>query len=136
MQLGGSDQWGNIVTGTELIRRKESGAAYALTTPLIEKADGSKFGKSDEGNIWLEENKTTVFKFYQFWLNTSDEDAEKYLKIFTFLDKKQIRDIMKEQVKNPHYRVAQKKLAQHVTCLVHSEEKFQLALQASDILFG
>ena len=136
VQLGGSDQWGNIVTGTELIRRKESGAAYALTTPLIEKSDGSKFGKSDEGNIWLDENKTSVFKFYQFWLNTSDEDAEKYLKIFTLLDQKQISDIMKEQVKSPHYRVAQKKLAQQVTCLVHSEEKFQLALQASDILFG
>ena len=127
VQLGGSDQWGNIVTGTELIRKKERGEAYALTTPLIEKADGSKFGKSDGGNIWLDENKTSVFKFYQFWLNTSDEDVEKYLKIFTLLDQKQISDIMKEQVENPHYRVAQKELAKQVTCLVHSKDKFELA---------
>ncbi len=136
VQLGGSDQWGNIVTGTELIRKKERGEAYALTTPLIEKADGSKFGKSDGGNIWLDENKTSVFKFYQFWLNTSDEDVEKYLKIFTLLDQKQISDIMKEQVENPHYRVAQKELAKQVTCLVHSKDKFELALKASSILFG
>ena len=136
VQLGGSDQWGNIVTGTELIRKKERGEAYALTTPLIEKADGSKFGKSDGGNIWLDENKTSAFKFYQFWLNTSDEDVEKYLKIFTLLDQKQIIDIMKEQVENPHYRVAQKELAKQVTCLVHSKDKFELALKASSILFG
>ena len=136
VQLGGSDQWGNIVTGTELIRKKERGEAYALTTPLIEKADGSKFGKSDGGNIWLDENKTSAFKFYQFWLNTSDEDVEKYLKIFTLLDQKQISDIMKEQVENPHYRVAQKELAKQVTCLVHSKDKFELALKASSILFG
>ena len=136
VQLGGSDQWGNIVTGTELIRKKERGEAYALTTPLIEKADGSKFGKSDGGNIWLDENKTSAFKFYQFWLNTSDDDVEKYLKIFTLLDQKQISDIMKEQVENPHYRVAQKELAKQVTCLVHSKDKFELALKASSILFG
>ena len=136
VQLGGSDQWGNIVTGTELIRKKERSEAYALTTPLIEKADGSKFGKSDGGNIWLDENKTSAFKFYQFWLNTSDEDVEKYLKIFTLLDEKQISDIMKEQVENPHYRVAQKELAKQVTCLVHSKGKFELALKASSILFG
>ena len=139
LQMGGSDQWGNITTGTELVRRMnvgEEAKAFAMTCPLITKADGSKFGKSEGGNVWLDANKTSVYKFYQFWLNTSDADAEKYIKIFTFLDKSTIEELINEHKEMPHLRVLQKRLAQEVTTLVHSEEDFQNAEKASNILFS
>lgn len=136
LQMGGSDQWGNIVTGTELVRRKLQGSAYAITAPLITKADGSKFGKSEGGNVWLDKTKTSVYKFYQFWLNTTDEDAEKYIKIFTFLDKDAIETLIEEHRTDPGRRSLQKALAKEVTCLVHSEEEYETAVEASNILFG
>ncbi|MAD13123.1 MAG: tyrosine--tRNA ligase [Flavobacteriaceae bacterium] len=136
IQLGGSDQWGNITTGTELIRRKSKGKAYAITCPLITKADGTKFGKTEDGNIWLDKNKTSVYKFYQYWLNTSDEDASSYIKIFTFLDFNSIKKIINSHKKNPHLRVLQTKLADAVTELVHGKEELDNVRKASNILFG
>jgi len=136
LQMGGSDQWGNIVTGTELIRRIERGEAFALTWPLITKADGGKFGKTEEGNVWLDPERTSPYKFYQFWLNVSDEDAEKYLKIFTMLLKEEIEALVKEHGEAPHARVMQKKLAEEVTSNVHSREEYEMAVEASGILFG
>jgi tyrosyl-tRNA synthetase len=136
LQMGGSDQWGNITTGTELIRRKTGGEAYALVCPLITKADGGKFGKTESGNIWLDARYTSPYKFYQFWLNVSDADAEKYIKIFTFLSKEEIETLIAEHAKAPHLRILQKKLAQEVTVMVHSEEDYQAAVEASNILFG
>ena len=136
LQMGGSDQWGNITTGTELIRRKESGDAFALTCPLITKADGGKFGKTESGNIWLDPKLTTPYKFYQFWLNVSDADAEKYIKIFTLLSKQEIDELVKEQEAAPHLRPLQKRLAKEVTCMVHDEQEYEKAVEASQILFG
>ena len=136
LQMGGSDQWGNITTGTELIRRKEQGKAYALTCPLITKADGTKFGKSEGGNIWLDPERTSPYKFYQYWLNTSDEDAEKYIKIFTFLSKETIEALIEEHKQAPHLRVLQIALAEEVTVMVHAREDFENAVKASNILFG
>ena len=138
LQMGGSDQWGNITTGTELVRRMggENAKAYALTTPLITKADGSKFGKSEGGNVWLDADKTSVYKFYQFWVNTTDVDAEKYIKIFTFLDKETIDALIEEHKEAPHLRVLQKKLAEEITVFVHNREELEKAIQASNILFG
>tara|TARA_B100000925_G_scaffold290956_1_gene277482 strand:- start:1131 stop:2426 length:1296 start_codon:yes stop_codon:yes gene_type:complete len=136
LQMGGSDQWGNITTGTELVRRKAGGKAYALTCPLITKADGTKFGKTEEGNVWLDKTKTSPYKFYQYWLNTSDDDAERYIKIFTFLDEKTIANLIAEHQEVPHMRKLQKTLADEVTRMVHSEEERLLAVQASEILFG
>ncbi len=136
LQMGGSDQWGNITTGTELIRRKTGGEAYALTCPLITKADGGKFGKTESGNIWLSKAYTSPYKFYQFWLNVSDEDAEKYLKIFTFIGKEEYEQLVAEHREAPHTRILQKRLAQEVTVMVHSEEDYNAAVEASQILFG
>ena len=136
LQMGGSDQWGNITTGTELIRRIGGGKGYALTCPLITKSDGSKFGKSEGGNIWLDANRTSPYKFYQYWLNTSDEDAEKYIKIFTFLDEETIKGLVVEHQKAPHLRTLQKRLAQEVTTTVHNESEYENAVKASEILFG
>jgi len=136
LQMGGSDQWGNITTGTELVRRKESGKAYALTCPLITKADGTKFGKSEGGNIWLDAARTSPYKFYQYWLNTSDLDAEKYIKIFTFLSKEEIESLTEEHRKEPHLRILQKRLAEEITIMVHSKEDLDNAIKASNILFG
>ena len=138
LQLGGNDQWGNITTGTELIRRTLGieNEAFALTCPLITKADGKKFGKTESGNIWLDPKRTTPYKFYQFWLNVSDEDAEKYIKIFTSLTKEEIDALVAEHAEAPHLRVLQKRLAKEVTILVHSEEDYNAAVEASDILFG
>lgn len=136
LQMGGSDQWGNITTGTELIRRKAGGKAYALTCPLITKSDGSKFGKSEGGNIWLDAKRTSPYKFYQYWLNTSDEDAEKYIKIFTFLEKDEIENLIEEHREAPHQRLLQKKLAEEVTLTVHNREEFENAITASEVLFG
>ncbi len=138
LQMGGSDQWGNITTGTELVRRMngEGAKAFAMTCPLITKADGSKFGKSEDGNVWLTADKTSVYKFYQFWLNTSDIDAEKYIKIFTFLDKNTIDNLITEQHEAPHLRVLQKRLAEEITILVHGKSELEKAIQASNILFG
>lgn len=138
LQMGGSDQWGNITTGTELIRRMngDGAKAYAMTCPLITKADGSKFGKSEGGNVWLTADKTSVYDFYQFWLNTSDEDAEKYIKIFTFLDEKTISDLISKHKEEPHLRALQKRLAEEVTIFVHSEDSLKKAILASNILFG
>jgi tyrosyl-tRNA synthetase len=136
LQMGGSDQWGNIVTGTELIRRIEKGEAFALTWPLITKSDGGKFGKTEEGNVWLDPARTSPYKFYQFWLNVSDEDAEKYLKIFTMLDQQAIQELVDEHAETPHLRVMQKKLAEEITTLVHSREEYDMAVEASSILFG
>ena len=136
VQLGGSDQWGNIVTGTELIRRKEGGSAFAVTTPLIQKADGGKFGKTEEGNIWLDKNKTSSYKFYQFWLNSSDDDAKNYIKIFTLKNKEEIDDLITEHDKAPNLRMLQKELAKDVTIRVHGEEELISALSATNILFG
>ncbi|HEC45048.1 MAG TPA: tyrosine--tRNA ligase [Bacteroides sp.] len=136
LQMGGSDQWGNIVTGTELIRRKKSGEAFALTVPLVTKADGGKFGKTEEGNVWLDPRYTSPYKFYQFWINVSDEDAEKYIKTFTFLNKNEIDNITRDHVKAPHERMLQKTLAREVTTLVHSKEDYEAAVEASQILFG
>src|SRR5690554_671858 len=139
LQMGGSDQWGNITTGTELVRRMNVGEetkAFAMTCPLITKADGSKFGKSEGGNIWLDSDKTSVYKFYQFWLNTSDEDAEKYIKIFTFLDKATIEALIEAHKEMPHLRLPQKRLAEEVTSFVHSKADFENAEKASNILFS
>ncbi|MEZ5013116.1 MAG: tyrosine--tRNA ligase [Chitinophagales bacterium] len=136
IQMGGSDQWGNITTGSELIRRKEGGEAYALCTPLIKKADGTKFGKTASGNVWLDPKRTSPYKFYQFWLNASDADAETYIRIFTLLDKKSIADIIAEHAQAPHMRLLQKTLAQDITTRVHGADEFQRAEQASTILFG
>ena len=136
LQMGGSDQWGNIVTGTELIRRIEGGEAFALTCPLITKADGGKFGKTEEGNVWLDPARTSPYKFYQFWLNVSDEDAEKYLKIFTMLEREEIEALAEAHKETPHMRVMQKKLAEEVTVMVHSREEYDMAVEASGILFG
>ena len=136
LQMGGSDQWGNIVTGTELIRRIERGEAFALTWPLITKADGGKFGKTEEGNVWLDPERTTPYKFYQFWLNVSDEDAEKYLKIFTMLKREEIEALISEHAEVPHIRMMQRKLAEELTVMVHSHEEYEMALEASGILFG
>jgi tyrosyl-tRNA synthetase len=136
LQMGGSDQWGNIVTGTELIRRKDVGEAFALTTPLIKKADGTKFGKSEGGNVWLDRIKTSPYKFYQFWLNASDEDVKNYIRIFTLLTKEEIEVLETEHAKAPHLRTLQKALAKDITIRVHSEADYNAALEASEILFG
>ena len=136
LQMGGSDQWGNITTGTELIRRKLGAKAYAITCPLITKADGTKFGKTEGDNVWLDKNRTSPYKFYQYWLNASDCDAEKYIKIFTLLDKATIEDLIKQHQESPHLRLLQKTIAKEVTRMVHSEEHLQKAIQASQILFG
>jgi tyrosyl-tRNA synthetase len=136
LQMGGSDQWGNIVTGTELIRRKAGGEAFALTCPLITKSDGSKFGKTESGNVWLDAEKTTPYQFYQFWLNVSDEDAAKYIKIFTILGQQEIENIISEHNSAPHERFLQRRLAEEVTVLVHSRSDYEGALEASQILFG
>lgn len=136
LQMGGSDQWGNITTGTELIRRIEGGDAFALTCPLIKKADGAKFGKTEKGNVWLDPAKTSPYQFYQFWLNASDEDSEKWIKIFTLLTKDKIDELITLQKVAPHQRALQKKLAEEVTCLVHSRADYDFAVQASEILFG
>lgn len=136
LQMGGADQWGNITTGTELIRRICGGEAYALTCPLITKADGSKFGKTESGNVWLDPQKTSPYKFYQFWLNTSDEEAEKYIKIFTLLNRETIQELIDKHRQAPHLRALQKELAKHITIRVHSEEEFNAAVQASEVLFG
>lgn len=138
LQMGGSDQWGNITTGTELVRRMnpEGTKVYAMTCPLVTKADGSKFGKSESGNVWLDAKKTSVYKFYQFWLNSTDIDAEKYIKIFTFLDKETIEQLIEEHKQAPHLRILQRKLAEELTIFVHSEEALKKAIEASNILFG
>ncbi|MBK5193867.1 MAG: tyrosine--tRNA ligase [Flavobacteriaceae bacterium] len=136
LQMGGSDQWGNITTGTELIRRVDQGKGFALTCPLITKSDGSKFGKSESGNIWLDSNRTSPYKFYQYWLNSSDEDAEKYIKIFTFLDKETIQKLISQHKEAPHLRLLQKVLSKEVTITVHSEEEYENAVKASEVLFG
>tara|TARA_A100000171_G_scaffold761_1_gene968 strand:- start:2692 stop:3978 length:1287 start_codon:yes stop_codon:yes gene_type:complete len=136
LQMGGSDQWGNIVTGTELIRRKIQGEAFAMTAPLIRKADGSKFGKSEGGNVWLDPKKTSPYKFYQFWLNTSDEDASNFIRVFTLLTKEKIEALETEHNEAPNLRVLQKALAEDITVRVHSEEDLKTAIKASDILFG
>jgi tyrosyl-tRNA synthetase len=136
LQLGGSDQWGNIVTGTELIRKKEGGEAYALTTPLIKKADGTKFGKTEAGNIWLDAERTTPYAFYQFWLNASDDDVKNYIRIFSLKGKEEIEALETEHASAPHLRALQKALAKEVTVRVHSEEDYNTAVNASEILFG
>ena len=136
VQLGGSDQWGNIVSGTELIRRKGEGKAFAVTTPLIQKADGGKFGKTESGNIWLDKSKTSPYKFYQFWLNSSDEDAKNYIKIFTLKFEEEIRKLIEEHDENPHLRLLQKSIAEEVTTRVHSKEDLEMGIKASGILFG
>jgi tyrosyl-tRNA synthetase len=136
LQMGGSDQWGNIVTGTELIRRKAGGEAFSLTCPLITKSDGTKFGKTESGNVWLDPDKTTPYQFYQFWLNVSDEDAAKYIKIFTILEQKEIEEIISAHSTAPHERLLQKKLSEEVTVMVHSRSDFEGAVEASQILFG
>ena len=136
VQLGGSDQWGNITTGTELIRRKDGGNAFAITTPLIKKADGGKFGKTEEGNVWLDKLLTSPYKFYQFWLNSSDEDAVKYIRIFTLFSKDEIESLEKEHHEAPHLRLLQKALAEDITIRVHSQEDLDSAIKASNILFG
>jgi tyrosyl-tRNA synthetase len=136
LQMGGSDQWGNITTGTELVRRKEGGEAFALTCPLITKADGGKFGKTESGNVWLDPKLTTPYKFYQFWLNVSDADAEKYIKIFTLLSKEDVVALVREQDAAPNLRPLQKRLAKEVTCMVHDEDEYDKAVEASQILFG
>ena len=136
LQLGGSDQWGNITTGTELIRRKLGGEAYALTCPLITKADGGKFGKTESGCVWLDPARTSPYKFYQYWLNVSDADAEKYLKIFTFLTQEEIAALAEEHAKDPGQRPMQKRLAKELTCMVHSEKDYEAAVAASQILFS
>ncbi len=136
LQIGGSDQWGNITTGTELIRRIAGGKAYALTCPLITKADGTKFGKSEGGNVWLDAEKTSPYKFYQYWINVSDEDAQRYIKIFTMLSREEIEQLISEHQAAPHLRVLQNKLAEELTTLVHGREELQKAQKASQILFG
>jgi tyrosyl-tRNA synthetase len=136
LQMGGSDQWGNIVTGTELIRRKTAGEAFAFTCPLITKADGGKFGKTEKGNVWLDAEKTSPYQFYQFWLNASDEDAIKWIKIFTLLPQEVIESLIATHLTAPHERLLQKKLAEEITCFVHSRADYDFAVKASDILFG
>jgi len=136
LQMGGSDQWGNITTGTDLIRKKANGEAFALTCPLITKSDGGKFGKTESGNVWLDKRYTSPYKFYQFWLNTTDVDAEKYIKIFTALDLEEIEQLIEEQKAAPHLRPLQKRLAKEVTLMVHSPEDYNAAVEASQILFG
>ena len=136
IQMGGSDQWGNITTGTELVRRKVQGKAYAITCPLITKADGTKFGKSEGGNIWLDTERTSPYKFYQYWLNASDADAEKHIKIFTFLDQETVEQLIKEHLETPHLRVLQKTIANEVTTMVHGKDALDNAIKASGILFG
>ena len=136
VQLGGSDQWGNIVTGTELVRRKGEGKAFAVTTPLIKKADGGKFGKTESGNVWLDKTKTSPYKFYQFWLNATDEDAKNYIKIFTLLSQTEIENLIAEHDETPHLRILQKAIAEEVTTRVHSKEDLEMAINASSILFG
>jgi len=136
IQMGGSDQWGNITTGTELIRRVAGGKGFAITCPLITKSDGSKFGKSEGGNVWLDANRTSPYKFYQYWLNSSDEDAEKYIKIFTFLNEEDIQTLISEHREAPHLRVLQKRLAEEITVMVHSKADLENAIKASNILFG
>ena len=136
IQMGGSDQWGNITTGTELIRRIGNGKGYAITCPLITKSDGSKFGKSEGGNVWLDKNRTSPYKFYQYWLNSSDADAEKYIKIFTFLEQKTIETLITEHKEAPHMRLLQKRLAEEITLIVHSQADLDNAIKASGILFG
>lgn len=136
LQMGGSDQWGNITTGTELIRRKAQGKAYAITCKLITKADGTKFGKTAGGNVWLDAKRTSPYKFYQYWLNASDEDAENYIKVFTFLDKETIENLISEHQKTPHLRLLQKKIGEEVTIMTHGKEAYENALRASKILFG
>ena len=136
LQMGGSDQWGNIVTGTELIRRKKGGEAFAMTCPLITKSDGTKFGKTESGNVWLDPEKTSPYHFYQFWLNVSDEDAAKYIKIFTLLDRVTIEGLTEAHKEAPHERILQKRLAEEMTVIVHSREEYESAVEASQILFG
>lgn len=136
LQMGGSDQWGNITTGTELIRRIAGGKGYALTCPLITKADGTKFGKTEGGNVWLDAERTSPYKFYQYWLNTSDEDADKYIKIFTFLGQQEIEELIAQHKEAPHLRLLQKRLADEITVMVHSQEDLDNAVKASQILFG
>ena len=136
LQMGGSDQWGNIVTGTELIRKKSSGEAFAFTCPLITKADGGKFGKSEKGNVWLDTAKTSPYQFYQFWLNAADADAIKYIKIFTFLSKEEIDSLIAQHTGNEHQRILQKRLAEEVTCFVHSQLDYEFAVKSSEILFN
>jgi tyrosyl-tRNA synthetase len=136
LQMGGSDQWGNIVTGTELIRRKAGGEAFAFTCPLMTRADGGKFGKTEKGNVWLDPAKTSPYLFYQFWLNAADTDAEKYIKTFTLLDRATIEALVAEHAAAPHLRLLQKRLAQEVTCFVHGEAQYQFAVKASEILFS
>jgi tyrosyl-tRNA synthetase len=136
LQMGGSDQWGNIVTGTELIRRMDGGEAFALTTPLIKKADGTKFGKTEGGNVWLDPSRTSSYKFYQFWLNASDEDVSNYIRIFTLRTREEIEALEHEHAQAPHQRLLQKELAKDITVRVHSESAYQSAVEASDILFG
>ena len=136
LQMGGSDQWGNITTGTELIRRIAGGEAFALVCPLITKADGGKFGKTESGNVWLDSRYTTPYQFYQFWLNVSDADAEKYIKIFTALSREEIESLVAEQQSAPHLRPLQKRLAEEITVMVHSREDYDMAVSASEILFG
>ena len=136
LQMGGSDQWGNITTGTELIRRKTGGEAFGLTCPLIKKADGTKFGKTEAGNVWLDARYTSPYQFYQFWLNVSDEDAERYIKIFTMLDRQTIDALIAAPREAPHLRELQKTLAREITCMIHSEEEYRKAVEASGILFG
>lgn len=136
LQLGGADQWGNITTGTEMIRKISGAEAFALTCPLITKADGKKFGKTEQGNIWLDKRYTSPYRFYQFWLNVSDEDADKYIKIFTSIEKDEIDNLLAEHAQAPHLRLLQKRLAQEVTVMVHGEEEYNKAVEASGILFG
>lgn len=136
LQMGGSDQWGNITTGTEIIRRVDGGKGYALTCPLITKADGTKFGKTESGNIWLDPERTSPYKFYQYWLNTSDVDAERFIKIFTFLPKQVIEDLVVSHTEEPHLRRLQRKLAEEITVMVHSTEEYENAVKASEVLFG
>ena len=136
LQIGGSDQWGNITTGTELIRRKVQGKAYALTSPLVTKADGTKFGKTEGGNIWLDTNRTSPYKFYQYWLNASDVDTDNYIKIFTFLDKDTVEKLIAEHKEAPHLRLLQKKVGEEVTIMCHGQEAYENAVKASQILFG
>ena len=136
VQMGGSDQWGNITTGTELIRRKENKKAFALTCPLVTKSDGSKFGKSESGNIWLDKNKTSAYKFYQYWINISDEDAKNYIKIFTFLEKNEVEKLIKQHDDNKGLRILQNQLADSLTNLIHGDKELQNSVKASKILFG
>lgn len=136
LQMGGSDQWGNITTGTELIRRMEGGEAFALTCPLITKADGTKFGKTEGGNVWLDPKKTSPYKFYQFWLNCSDVDTSKYIRIFTLLSEEEIAELERQHAEAPERRILQKALAKDITCRVHSEKEYEAAVAASELLFG